>query len=157
MIIDTVRKVFNVEEDQIYSGTLSVSCSCKTNCAEVWLALKEFGGEGWVCHTGSSDILVFGPESPIGEENGFILSAEAVNGDESLHVSRNGGEWCITKTTKEPSEEDIIVKQSFIGVNDRRLYYEVAWQLKAFEDSDIKEYRPCAYRFIGFSDAERRD
>lgn len=152
-ISDKLKKMFAERAADISTGRLAVSYSEENDCANVWKTLKDFGGSGWVCHTADPDIMIFSEKETIGKTGGCILSAEAANGNESLHICRNGSKWSLTKVRKEDSEDGIMVKDFFVCTSGGKLNYETAWELRESKcgDVNITEYTPCAYRFVGFT------
>ncbi|MCF0248250.1 MAG: hypothetical protein HUJ86_06560 [Synergistes sp.] len=163
-IKDNLEKYFkdNASFKKITNGDIKSETKMITDSDEAWRLLRAFGGEGWVCSTGSPDITEFSPEDPIPETMcGLILTAEAANKECSLHINRAGSELAVTTLRRVPAGEDeaLIVCGKFIDRRGGALLYETAWRVRRSGEGDgmIEEYRPCAYRFAGFDERKERE
>lgn len=143
------------QNEKISKGGFAISAATITEAAKAWEKLREFGGAGWVCLSKSPEVLQFSEKGGIPEAvKGWILSAEAVNCDKSLHVTRHGAEWEFTTIEKIDGEDNsILTEKSMLCNRGGELRYEVAWKLFTAGNGDnaMEEYRPWAFRFTGFA------
>ncbi len=118
-------------------------------CADVITKVKAFTGIGWVCGTGSKEIIT-GAANQIPDDIGWIISAEFANDNESLHVTRIGAEWQLTTITKNDEYGDSKLETvSYLARGEKlKLKYEVEWRPENI--NGITELHPVAYRFAGF-------
>lgn len=132
-------------------GGLVVDSETLATPAEVLERLKSFGGTGWYCGTDQSDIRILTQDSlPAGNES-YPISAELVNGDSSLHLSRSSIGWEVTTICKgETQDSSVLVEKRLLARNNLgEFLYEVLWA--PYDHLGQIELRPKLCRFIGIT------
>ncbi|HMO50106.1 MAG TPA: hypothetical protein PKE26_05235 [Kiritimatiellia bacterium] len=105
--------------------------------------LLTFGGRGWFQDVTSCRLVLSGEEWQ--GAGATILQAEAVKGNQSLHVRNTDGRWEIISLTETDDPAGILRSESFVSTDERwRLLYTVSYSLEAMDGHD--EWRPYAYR-----------
>lgn len=155
-MMDDMELLSKVFPDNKLSRAVFKISELETDNDGAWKALDDFGGEGWVCHTGSPDILVYPSKTQLSDETGrgWILFAEAVNGPRSLHIDRNGDRWMLSYFSKDDAgdKNGIITDDILTGKVVSALRYETEWQpvISGTSGRLTTELRPVACRFAGF-------
>lgn len=145
--------------EKISTGELTLSSVKVSEAGEAWKKLREFGGSGWVCQSRNPVILQFSEGDNFPEEpSDWILSAEAVKGDKSLRVTRQGALWEFSIIRRVSSDEKcLLLEKTLLCSHGGSMRYEIEWKLSAVGDGEyaIEEYRPAVCRFIGFTENQK--
>ncbi len=145
-MIDEVKKIIEELGGTLIKGTLAVEKFSYKLRDDVVKAIGDFDPEtGWLCFT---DKVVLLDELDAGSlKNGILLSAELVNGKQSLHIRQQGDSWGGWIYTSDKNGDELILEQSFLGTSrtkGRRLCYQTLW--KEVDGS----LQPTLSRFTGF-------
>lgn len=132
-------------------GTLKASTAQLMTPQEVIEQLKSFGGEGWYCGTDQSAIRIL-PNDPFPDSAlSWPVSAELVNGTQSLHLFRDANHWVLTRLEEieDVSGQNFLLERSYVArSNLGKLRYQVSWTPQ--KHANQVELRPAHFRFLGF-------
>ena len=124
------------------SGHLDVERIDYKDPADVRKLLEEFDGDGWVMFTHKAANIEKG--KPIGEEGQFILAAESVDQNKSIHIRQSKDGWtCWTITSTEKTDQWIF-EHSFLRMPQGTLTYEVSWAKDTHDPQGV--FRPYLSR-----------
>jgi hypothetical protein len=110
------------------------------DAGEVRRRLAEFGGAGWVCFTDRVVELEPGDSLP----EGIPLSAELVDGEESLHLRQTESGWLLVRIRAGGEKDQLIFREQRLRIGGGRLRYEVAWA-----PDGAGSWAPRCFRFLG--------
>lgn len=122
--------------------------------AEAIRGFLAFGGEGWLCHTGSAQVLrIRAGQATSVPEGAWPECGEAHNGAESLRLSPDGaGGWTLVRYVPDAADGFLVEHRFHARDGNDALLYEVCWKQREAADGLPAAYRPVLSRFVGFGD-----
>jgi hypothetical protein len=163
-MIDRVNTLFNRFELASFSeATLRVEPEPLASPADALGRLKEFAPrEGWICcndkvfaampggvRAASSEAFTLDTSFDWNDMAGrFLLSAELVRGETSIHLRQQGRGWILFRYTESPGNEHWFAEEAFTSPRTPDLVYRTYWRLAARDGRPVRERWAC--RFTGF-------
>lgn len=137
-------------------GSIAVETHVVSTPEEAMKALKNHGGQGWICLANRREVARFSDTAALSEnEDDWIECCEASHDSSSISISADGrGGWNIVISVENPTGEGIIVHQKLLASDGKgSLAYDVNWSPAPMGHCDLTELRPSSWRFTGFEDA----
>lgn len=166
-IVDDILKALRMHGQVLLPGRIEAKCVEYGTARLALDAFIRFGGHGWLCTAESRAVEVFEFEDisrrkPTGS---WPRWGELVNGEISLHLRHVGSCWALTELWQVEDQESILVetrllrqerqeeKTPLLRPRATALRYHVAYTRQQVQG--LWQYRPQAYRFLGFEPGDK--
>lgn len=145
---------------EVRQGCIEVDSLVVSTPDEAMKALKNHGGQGWICLANTREVLRISDTADLAiSKDDWIECCEVARDASSMHISADGrGGWNVVTLRENPSRDGIIVHHSLLTSDGKgALAYDVSWSPAPGHQSGIGELCPAAWRFTGFEEANMED